>query len=103
MAESLIKAKVGSDGTINNDELDKAIAQLKYENQEQHERNILDMIQVDDYKSPRKDKDSSKVNDSAYHNSDEYEDEISDSSKHVEASGEPITDTHIVDRARNLL
>ena len=31
MDESLIKAKVGSDGTINNDELNKAITQLKYE------------------------------------------------------------------------
>ena len=31
----------------------------------------------------------------AYHNSDEYEDEISDSSKHVEASKEPITVTHV--------
>ena len=40
--------------------------------------------------------------DLAYHNSDEYEDEISGSSKQVEASKEPITDTHIVDRVRNL-
>ena len=31
MAESLIKAKVGSDGTINNDELHKEITQLKSE------------------------------------------------------------------------
>ena len=30
LAESLIKAKVGSDGTINNDELNKAITLLKY-------------------------------------------------------------------------
>ena len=30
MAESLIKEKVGSDGTINNDDLYKAITQLKY-------------------------------------------------------------------------
>ena len=52
MAENLIKAKVGSDGTINNDELHKKITQLKYENEAEHERNILDMTQVDDYKSP---------------------------------------------------
>ena len=31
MAEILIKAKVGSDRNINNDELHKAITQLKYE------------------------------------------------------------------------
>ena len=29
LAESLIKVKFGSDGTINNDELNKAITQLK--------------------------------------------------------------------------
>ena len=53
------------------------------------------MTQVDEYMSPGKNKDASTVNDSAYHNSDEYEDEISDSSKQVEASKEPITDTHV--------
>ena len=35
------------------------------------------------------------VNDSAYYNLDEYEDEISDSDKNVEASKEPIIDTHV--------
>ena len=63
LAKSLIKAKVGSDGTLNNDDLNKAITQLKYQKEVGHERNILDMIfsgerkkldmtQVDDYKSP---------------------------------------------------
>ena len=68
---------------------------MKAEKEAGHERNILDMTQVDDYKSPWKDKDALKVNDLAYHNSDEYEDEISDSDKNVEASKEPITDTHV--------
>ena len=53
------------------------------------------MTQVDDYKSPWKDKDASTVKDSAYRNSDEYKDEISDSDKKVEAIKEPITDTHV--------
>ena len=66
MAESLIKVKVGSDGTINNYELHKAITQLNYELEAEHERNILDMKQVDDYKSPWKDKDATTFNDSAY-------------------------------------
>ena len=35
------------------------------------------------------------INDSAYYNEDEHKDEISDSSKQVEASKEPITDTHV--------
>ena len=95
MAESLIKEKVGSDGTIINDELHKAITQLKSEKEEKHEHNILDMIQVDDYKSPWKDKDVLTVNNSAYIFLNEYDYEISDSDKNVEASKEPIKDTHV--------
>ena len=53
------------------------------------------MTQVDEYMSPSKNKDASTINDSAYYNLDEYEDEISDSDKKVEASKEPITDTHV--------
>ena len=68
---------------------------MKSEKEAEHERNILDMTQVDDYKSPWKDKDALTVNDSEYHNSDEYKDEISDLSKHVDVNKEPITDTHV--------
>ena len=57
MAESLIKAKVGSVGTINDAELHKEIIVLKSEKEAEHEPNILNMTQVDDYKSPWKDKD----------------------------------------------
>ena len=81
MAESLIKAKVVSDVTINNDKLNEAITQLKSEKEAGHEHNILDMTQVDKYKSPGKNKDALTINDLAYHNLDEYEDEIIDSSK----------------------
>ena len=42
-----------------------------------------------------KNKDATTVIDWAYHNSDEYEDEISDSSKQVETSKDPITDNHV--------
>ena len=66
------------------------------------ERNKLDMSQVDDYKSPWKYKYASTVNDSAYHNSEEYEDEISDLSKQVEVIKEPTTDNQIFDRVCNL-
>ena len=95
MAKSLIKAKVGSAGTIKNDELHKEITQLKYEKEAEHEHNILDMTQVDNYKSPWKDKDATTVNDLAYTFLNSYDDEISDSSKQVEASKEPIKDTHV--------
>ena len=93
----LIKDKVRSDGTINNDELNNTITQLNTEKEAEHEHNILDMTQVDECMLPGKNKDASTVNDSAYHNSDEYKDEISDSIKQVEASKEPITDNHIFD------
>ena len=50
--------KVGSDGTINDEELHKAIIVLKSEKEAEHERSILNMTQVDDYKSPWKNKDA---------------------------------------------
>ena len=68
---------------------------MKAEKEARHKRNILDMTQVDEYMSPGKNKDASTVNNLAYHNSDEYEDEISDLSKQFEESKEPITDTHV--------
>ena len=96
--KTLINSNVGSDGTINNGKL----TDLKAESEAGHECNINDITQVNEYKSPGK-KDASTINDSAYYNSDYHEDEISDSNKQVEASKEPITDTHIFDRVCNLL
>ena len=47
-------------------ELHKAITQLKSEKEVDHEHNILNMTQVDDYKSLWKYKDTTLVNNSAY-------------------------------------
>ena len=66
MSEILIKAEVRSEETLNNDEIHKANTQLKYEQEAEHERNILDMTQVDYYNSLWKDKDATTVNDLAY-------------------------------------
>ena len=74
------------------------------------------MTQIDDYKSPWEDKDATTVNNTVNDTShtflNSWNDDISDSSKQVEtskepikdtqASKDPITDTHIVDRVRNL-
>ena len=68
---------------------------MKSEKKAGHERNILDMTQVDDYKSPWKDKDASTDNNLAYIFLNEYEDRISDSDQKVEASKESIKDTHV--------
>ena len=51
MTESLIKANVQSNGTINYEDIHKAITLLKYKKEADHERNIQNMTQVDDYKS----------------------------------------------------
>ena len=97
MAGSLIKANVQSDGTINDEELHKAITLLKYEKESEHERNIQNMTQVYDYKSPWKDKDATTVNDSEYKFLNSWNDDESDSSKQVDTSKEPIKGTHVHD------
>ena len=68
---------------------------MKSEKEVEHERNILDMTKVDDYKSPWKYKDETTVNDLAYTFLISYDDEISDSDKIDEASKEPIKDTRV--------
>ena len=52
VAYNIIEANFGSDGTINDEELHKAITILKSEEEAGHERNINNMTKVDDYKSP---------------------------------------------------
>ena len=66
MANNIIETNVGSEVTINDEELHKAIIVLKSENESEHERYIINMTQVDDYKSPWKDTDAKMVNDMAY-------------------------------------
>ena len=58
LTKSLINSNVESDQTINNDKLNQAITDLKDEAKSGHERNILDITQVDEYKSPGKNKDA---------------------------------------------
>ena len=57
------------------------------------------MTQVDDYNSPWKDKDATTVNNTAYIYLNSYDDEISDSDKMVEASKDPIKDSHVHNRS----
>ena len=116
MAKNIIETNVGSEGTRNDEDLRKKITILKSEEESEHEININNMTQEDDYKSPWKDKDATTVNDTvndmSYTFLNSWNDDISDSSKQVETSKEPIkdthiskepiTDTHIVDRVRKL-
>ena len=107
-------------GTIDKEELRKAITHVKSEDEAEHECNIDNMTQVDDYKSPWKNKDATDattvnnaLDDTGYTFLDSYQTDTSDSSKQVETSKEPIKDTHtikepitddtqIVDRCRYL-
>ena len=52
MADNIEERNVGSEGTINKEELFKAIAIVKSEEEAGHECNIDNMTQEDDYKSP---------------------------------------------------
>ena len=54
------------------------------------------------YQSLIKKRDVLKINNSIYYESDEHVYTISDSSKQVDASNKPITDTHIVEVINNL-
>ena len=120
MADHIEGKSVGSEGNINEEELCKAIAIVKYEEEAGHERNIDNMTQEDDYKSPWKEKyatDATTVNntfdDTGFTFLNSFQDDTSDSSKQVETSKdpfkdtqtnkEPITDdTHIFNRLRYL-
>ena len=83
---------------------------MKSEDEAEHERNIDNMTQVDDYKSPWKNKDATvattfnnALDDTGYTFLDSYQTDTSDLSKHVETIKEPIKDdTHIVNRVRYL-
>ena len=68
----------------------------------EHKLNINNITCEDVYTSPRKKKDVETINDSVYYESYEHTDTISDSSKQVDASNNPITDTHIVEGIDNL-
>ena len=62
MADNIEERNVGSEVTIIKEELRKAIAIVKYEEEAGHERNIDNMTQEDDYKSPWKEKYATTVN-----------------------------------------
>ena len=102
MTKSLIKANIGSDGKICNENIQQAVIDLRADVDLEHERNINNITCEDVYMSPMKKKEAKTIKDSVYHEPDGHADKISDSSKQVDASNKPITDTHIADRVHNL-
>ena len=100
MADHIEEKNVGN---IDKEELRKAIAHVKYEDEGEHEHNIDNMIQEDDYKSPWKKKDATDVttvnnalDDTGYTFLNSYQTDTIDSSKQVETSKEPIKDTQTI-------
>ena len=116
MTDHIEETNIGIEGTINKEELRKVITILKSEEEAEHELNIDNMTQEDDYKSPWKNKDAkfpttvnNALDDTEYTFLDSYQTDTSDLSKQVEMSKdtikdtqtikEPITDdNHIIDR-----
>ena len=68
----------------------------------EHERNINNITCEYVYTSPTKKKEANAINYLVYYESDEHADTIIDSSKQVDASNKPITDTHIVEEINHL-
>ena len=101
MTKSLIKAN-NKGGTLCNEKIRQAVIDCRSKLNGEHKRNTNNISCDDLYPSPMKKKDVSIINDSVYYESDEHVDTISDSSKQVDASNEPIKETHTVDRNNNL-
>ena len=72
---------------INKDEICRAVDHIKPEYEEEHERDIKDIIQDDDYKSPW------KIKDAAVATGLKTVTYSSDSDEKPEARNEPIKDT----------
>ena len=102
MTKSLIKANIRSDGKICNENIQQSVFYLRAELNLEHESNINNITCEDVYTSTMIKKYAKTIDDLVYHESDEHADTIIDSSKQVDASNEPITDTHIVNIVRNL-
>ena len=102
MTKILIKANIGSDGKICNENIQQSVIDLREELDLEHERNINNITCEDVYTSPMKKKEENAINDSVYCELDEHTDTISDSSKQVDTSNKPSKDTHIVKGINNL-
>ena len=87
---------------MSNERLRQAVIDVREETDVEHERNINNITCNYSYQSPMKNKYVSTINNSVYYESDEKVDMISDSNKQVHPRNNPITETHIVDRVRNL-
>ena len=87
---------------LSNKKIQKAVSDIIEEMEAEFERNYNEITCDTLYQSPILNWYLLAIKDSVYYESDEHVDTISDSSKQVDASNEPIKETHIVDRVCNL-
>ena len=99
MSDQIVENNYGIDKV----ELCKAVAHVKSNDEADHECNIENMIQDDNYKLPWKSKDATvattvnnTLDDTGYTYLNLYQTDTSDSSKHVETSKEPIKYTQTI-------
>ena len=90
MLKNLIKVNTNMGEPLWNEKLLQAVIDLIEEMDAEHEHNINKISCNDLYQSPMKKKDVSTIRNYVYNESDEHVDTISDSSKKVDASNEPI-------------
>ena len=82
---------------LSNQNIQEAVIDVMEEMEAEFEHNNNEIMCYNSYQSPILKKDVLTINDSVYYESDEHVDTIIDSSKKVDASNEPIKETHIVD------
>ena len=80
----------------------KSVGKVIEETEAEFERNYNKITCDTSYQSPILKKYVLTINNSVYYESYEHVDTISDYSKQVDARKDPIKETHIVDRVRNL-
>ena len=102
LLDTLVKDNILRGKPLSNQNIQESFSDIMVEAEAEFERNYKKITCNNSYQSPILKKDVSTINDSVYYELDEHVDTISDSSKQVDASNEPIKETHIVDRVRNL-
>ena len=87
---------------MSNQNIQEAVNDVIEETEAEFERNHNKIMCDNSYQSPILKKYVLTINDSVYYELDEHVDTISDSSKQVDTSNEPIKETHIVEKVSNL-
>ena len=101
MLETLVNDNNRNSALLSNEKLRQEVSKVMEEIEAEFE--CLNKITMDtSYQSPIQKKDTSTINDSAYYESDNQVDTISDSKKQVDPSSNPRVDTHITDRIKKL-